>query len=259
MKELLKVADISKSFYIRQEKQILKNVNMSLFEGIATGLLGETGSGKTTLARLIVGLETPNRGEILFKNKKMPNLRRRKFSDCVDIQYIFQDPYSALESEATVEEVLIEPLKLCKKYNFSSVLTPDKALEVVGIKNYSQWYHRRVHTLSGGQRQKICIARAIIPRPRLLIADESTSMLDDESSDEILEIIGKIKKQFNMALLIITHQLKIIERICDRIYILHNGEIIEQGKAETVLNFPEEVYTKQLLECMNLFRGVKNE
>ncbi|SCY89018.1 ABC transporter ATP-binding protein [Alkaliphilus peptidifermentans] len=249
---LLEVKRLHKR-YKKSKEEIIKDLNLKIEEGKAIGLLGETGCGKTTLAKLIVGLEAPDYGDVLLNNQSLPVFSKRSFNCCAAIQYIFQDPYSSLDVDCSIEEVLMEPVKLCRKNGRENIINPQAAMELIGIKNYEEWRKKKIVTLSGGQRQKIAIARAIIPKPKLIIADECTSMLDSTSAKEILEIFKLLKYQFNMSFLVITHQLLIIEGICDDIYVLKDGCVIEEGKAEDILTKAKSSYVKELIESMKLF------
>ncbi|WP_350344610.1 dipeptide/oligopeptide/nickel ABC transporter ATP-binding protein [Proteinivorax tanatarense] len=251
MNDLVEVRSVNKAFG-KLERNVLDNVSLSIKENTILGFLGETGSGKTTLAKIIVGLENPDSGTVYLKGSKLLGLKKRSFSQCSEIQYIFQDPYSAMESYFTVEDILLEPFIICKKNKHIS-LSPKQALKMVGINDYAIWKNKKISTLSGGQRQKICIARALIPNPKLIIADESTSMLDKESTNEILKIFKELKKNNKLSLLLISHQLNVVMEICDEICVLKNGEIIEHDKKDDVINRPKNRYTKKILDSMNFF------
>ena len=253
LQKLIEVRNITKSFGKTKPKQVLDDVSIDIKKRKILGLLGETGSGKTTLAKHIIGLYSPDSGEIFLENKKVKDLKKRKFEDCAKIQYIFQDPYSAMDEYLLVEDILLEPFNICKKYKHKNFLTPKKAMSTIGIDDYDNWRYKKIATLSGGQRQKVCIARALVPCPKLLIADESTSMLDKASTKEILEILKQLKNKNKISILLISHQINVIKKICDDIAILNNAKIIETGKTNEIINNPKKDYTKELIECMDLF------
>ena len=252
MNELIKLIDIEKSY---GAKKVLEKINLTVARGSIVGLIGQTGSGKSTLAKTMAGLVKADKGKVLYQGKEIGVSKRRDFSVCADIQYIFQDAYGVLESSYTIGSVLDETVTLCRLNKREEVLRPEMAMELVGL-DYSQWKNQRVRLLSGGQRQKLCIARALIPNPALIVADESTAMLDPRSNMEVYELLNKMKNQHGIAVLLITHQSKVIKEICDYLYVLHEGRIIESGQRSEVILTPKREYTKKLVACINYFGGV---
>ena len=253
-RELLRIHDVTKSFG-RGRSTVLESVNMVVETGSILGLVGETGHGKTTLARIIIGLEKADRGKVVFRGEVLPVLAKRHFDDCASMQYIFQDPYAALEAESSVEQVLGEAVRLCRNHRRTSILTPAEALEAVGLGDYQGWRKRKVGSLSGGQRQRLSIARALIPRPELIIADEATSMLDLHSGLEIAEVFQKINREHGTTFIVISHQLDIIKRICTEVAVLHSGSIAEQGVTSSVVESARDPYVSQLMRAMEFFSG----
>lgn len=256
MENIIELKKVSKSYF---ETNLLKAISFSIIKGRIAGLIGETGSGKSTIAKIIVGLEESDGGEVLFKNIPLSKLKNRGFNDCASIQYIFQDPYSAVNPGYKVEAVLMEAIRLCKRNGRTDIMTAEQALEAVGLQDYEFWKNKKVETLSGGQKQRLCIARAIIPRPELIIADESTAMLDSDACREILYILKQLSKDMGLSLMIITHQLEVASFVCDDILVLHNGIIIEADTAEQVINSPKSLYTLELVESMKFFNIKEGE
>lgn len=255
MDYLLQVEDISKSYV---NKTILDDINIQIKKGSITVLLGESGSGKTTLSKIIIGLEKSDKGKIYLLGKELPILKRRSFYSCADIQYIFQDPYSSLENSSTIYKTLMEPIRLCKRHK-RECLDIEEALNLVGIDS-EEYLHRTINSLSGGQRQRVAIARALITRPSLIIGDESTAMLDQTSCSKINEIFNRLKRELNISILIITHNIELLNNFADEIYVLDNGKIVESGETEIVFNSPKSKYLIKLLQNYNMLkRGDLNE
>ncbi|MCF6461387.1 ABC transporter ATP-binding protein [Clostridium sp. Cult3] len=235
MCSILKLFNIEKTFKTNYgNKEVLKGVDLFLNRGEAIALLGESGSGKSTLAKIIVGLEEPTRGKVEFKGKSLGSIRRRGFMEAASIQYIFQDPYGSLEETATIVQTLSEPIKYCKRHG-RDYFSIEEVLEMIGMsrKTYGE---RKVHTLSGGQRQRVALARALIPKPEIIIADEVTSMLDEEQAIEILEILRRIKDELQISIIFITHNINLLSILCDDFYILDEGKIMDKEKALKLLN-----------------------
>ena len=235
MCSILKLFNIEKTFKTNYgNKEVLKGVDLFLNRGEAIALLGESGSGKSTLAKIIVGLEEPTRGKVEFKGKSLGSIRRRGFMEAASIQYVFQDPYGSLEEAATIVATLSEPIKYCKRHG-RDYFSIEEVLEMIGMsrKTYGE---RKVHTLSGGQRQRVALARALIPKPEIIIADEATSMLDEEQAIEILEILRRIKDELQISIIFITHNINLLSILCDDFYILDEGKIMDKEKALKLLN-----------------------
>lgn len=234
MCSILKLFNIEKTFKTNYgNKEVLKGVDLFLNRGEAIALLGESGSGKSTLAKIIVGLEEPTRGKVEFKGKSLGSIRKRGFMEAASIQYVFQDPYGSLEEAATIVATLSEPIKYCKRHG-RDYFSIEEVLEMIGMsrKTYGE---RKVHTLSGGQRQRVALARALIPKPEIIIADEATSMLDEEQAIEILEILRKIKDELQISIIFITHNINLLSILCDDFYILDEGKIMDKERALKLL------------------------
>jgi ABC-type glutathione transport system ATPase component len=229
---------------------------MELEAGSIVGLIGQSGGGKSTIARILAGLSAADAGKVFYLNKEIGRTRKRSSRICGDIQYIFQDPYNALEGTATVKQVLDETLELCGRQKRTDIFSPEEVIGMVGL-DYEYWQAKRVSVLSGGQKQKLCLARAILPKPRLVIADESTAMLNNESAMEIYRLLGKIRNELGTTVFLITHQIPVIKEICDFLYVLREGEIVEAGERNEVLSAPKSGYTKRLLECIDYLGGTQ--
>ncbi len=257
---LLSVEDVTKVFRARTSAvahtTALDHVSFSIPEGGATGLVGQSGSGKTTMARLITGLERPTSGSIRFAGAggevAVQALKHRGLrSYRANVQMVFQDPYSALNPRHTLRLCLSRPL-----VNYLH-LSPDEVtaesrrlLELVGLTPVTQFERKLPHQLSGGQRQRVVIARALAPRPRLLIADEPVSMLDVSIRADILSLLADLRVELGIALLYITHDLLSARVVTDDILVLLHGVVVERGRTADVMRSPQHEYTRELLAAL---------
>jgi peptide/nickel transport system ATP-binding protein len=227
-------------------------VTLNIRRGECFGLAGESGSGKTTIGRLVIGLETPTQGSILFdgidysklKPEDLRKLRRR-------IQVIFQDPMASLNPRLSLGDSVVEGLRIHypekKKRHRDMVLT---MFEKVGLVPATYFYSKFPHQISGGQRQRVVIARALVTQPDLVLADEPIAMADVSVRALLLDLMVQLKKEFNLTYLFITHDLATAKYICDRIGILYLGRIAEQGDLREIYSHPLHPYTHALLAAV---------
>src|ERR671933_1131233 len=214
-----------------------------------TAIVGESGSGKTTLARLLLGMIAPTTGEVLYRGKTLPSMtgaERRAFRR--DVQVIFQDPYDAYNPFYKIDHVLAKPIA-----NFGLARTRSEArglieqvLEAVGLRP-EETLGRYPHQLSGGQRQRIMVARALLPMPRLIIADEPVSMVDASLRATILGSLRKLNEEFGISLVYITHDVTTAYQISHNIIVLYGGRVAEAGDVELVVQEPRHPYTQLLI------------
>ncbi len=264
---LVQVKNLSKSFndnfFTENSKNsviAVNNVSFEIKEGESFGLVGESGSGKSTIAKMIVNLFKPSSGDIFFDNicitkikKKLEMMKFRK-----QIQMIFQDPYSSLNSRLKVHDIISEPIKL----HNPSITNADlenyifDLLESVELTQKSA--HRYPHEFSGGQRQRISIARALATQPRLLVCDEPTSALDVSIQAQILNLLKDLQEQLNLTILFISHDLPVVRQMCDRIGVLKDGKLCEVSNTEELFIKPEHEYTKELLDLMPKIESIYN-
>ncbi|MEH7110407.1 ABC transporter ATP-binding protein [Bacillus sp. JJ1764] len=225
-------------------------VSFELKQGETYGLVGESGCGKTTTGRTIIGLNKATSGEILFEGKDLTKLSRSEFHTYrKDIQMIFQDPYSSLNPRKRVIDIIAEPLRNYEK--LSPAEEKQKVqfyLEKVGLSPDS--ISKYPHEFSGGQRQRIGIARALTLNPKLIIADEPVSALDVSVQAQVLNFMRDIQKEFNLTYLFISHDLGIIRHMCDRIGIMYRGQFVEEGTSGDIYNNPQHIYTKRLISAI---------
>lgn len=256
-KPILEVQNLSKvfqdsGFFQKKEVRAVDNVSFQVFPGEIIALVGESGSGKSTIAKLIARLIRPSSGEILLndENKKISEARRVPLEYRKIVQMVFQDPFGSLNAVHTVYHHLARPL-LRHQLKSESELFPHiiKMLETVGLVPGSKFAEKFPHEMSGGERQRVAIARALSLEPDLIVADEPTSMLDVSIRMEILEIFAKMRIDKNLTIIFITHDLASARYLADRIIVLQNGSIVEQGQSEELIQSPKKDYTKQLLKA----------
>lgn len=252
--ELLKVEGLCQTF---GSHKAVDNVSFSLMEGEVLGLVGESGSGKTTLGRCIMGLYRPQRGRISFQGHRLTGgARKRSLADrragsVSPIQMIFQDPMASLDPRMTVGASIAEGLVIRGCRNREEICSKVKEmLELVGLQ--AGYTGRYPHEFSGGQRQRIGIARALVMEPRLLIADEAVSALDVSVQAQVINLLGDLRKQMNLSMLFIAHDLAVVKYVCDRVAVMHLGKIVELASTQALFAHPLHPYTRSLLSAIPL-------
>jgi len=230
-------------FSYAQGRAALNDVSFTLEAGASLGLVGESGSGKTTLLRLLLGLNRPSIGTIRF-NGELLNAANAAFMRRYrrQVQAVFQDPYSSLDPRQKVLRIISEPLRALRIPGDHRQMT-EQALEAVGLD--ADALGRYPHAFSGGQRQRIAVARAIVARPTLLLADEAVSALDLSTRIRIVELFKRLASE--MTLVFVSHDLGVVAALCDRLVILQHGRIVETGPTRTILSSPQHPYTQSLL------------
>ena len=242
---LLEVRNLN-TFYIEEEsiftskkrkKQVCKDVSFTIKRGEILGLLGESGSGKTTLVKAVLGITKEYTGEIAL--------------NCTQPQMIFQDPYGSLNPAKKILWILEEPLRVQKKHDSES--RKKKVYEMlakVGLDD--KIADRYPHELSGGQRQRVCIAMALMLEPELLIADEPVSALDVTIQAQIIRLLLELQRDMNLAILFISHDLRVIYQMCERVMVMQDGRIVEEGDVISLFQNPQNPYTIQLMEAAGI-------
>jgi peptide/nickel transport system ATP-binding protein len=227
------------------------DVSFTVKENETIGLVGESGCGKTTLGRSILQLVKPNSGKILLRGKEiqtMGNADLRRIRK--DLQIVFQDPYGSLNPRITIGDAILEPL-LVHGMLQSNKERKAQVIELLEQVNMSpDLFNRYPHQFSGGQRQRICIARALALKPSFLIFDESVSALDVSVQAQVLNLINDLKKAYNFTSIFISHDLSVVHYISDRIMVMNNGKIVEEGTAHEIMHHPKEKYTQELIAAI---------
>jgi peptide/nickel transport system ATP-binding protein len=225
-----------------------RQVELEVRRGETLGVVGESGSGKSTVARCIVRLIDPTSGEVLIDGTNIAKMSQSELrSYRRDVQVVFQDPYRSLNPRRTVGQSIIEGPMNFGISHAEAMSRAGKLMEIVGLSATA--LDRFPHQFSGGQRQRICIARALAMEPKVLIADEAVSALDVSVQAQVLKLLDDVRKQFDLAMLFITHDLRVAAQICDRIMVMQHGEVVEQGATASVYAKPQHAYTRQLLEA----------
>ncbi len=223
-----------------------KNCKIKIKGGETVVLIGESGSGKTTLANILSGIIEADKGDVFFDGVavKGNNFTRKKHG----IQIVFQDPFSSINEKLSIADVIGEPLEIINRCSGDKFLEEiKKVLQDVQLPNDKGFIFRKCYTLSGGQRQRVALARSLIMEPKLLIADEISSMLDPSTQANILRLLKKLQNQKGFSMLYITHDLPIARKIGDRVYVMSRGIILEEGVVRKVFSNPENDYTKTLI------------
>lgn len=214
--------------------EILHDVDFTLRHGEILGLVGESGTGKSTLARVILGLIRPAEGRVIHHTPRP--------------QMIFQDPYSSLNPAYSAWWSVEEPLRIFGKYDNEE--RKQRVLDMLRkVELPEECYEAKPDELSGGQRQRVSIAAALIRRPRFIIADEPVSALDVTIQAQILKLLRNLRDELDLSYLFISHDLNVVYQLCDRVLVMKSGRIVEQGTIDEVYNHPKEDYTKKLLEA----------
>ena len=225
-------------------------VSLDVFEKETLGLVGESGCGKTTLARSIIRIENVTSGQINFMGKDITNASRKELREIrKNMQIIFQDPYSSLDPRMTVGKIIEEPLIV------HGVSDPDeryrrvvRMLDLVGLREYV--YKRYIHEFSGGQRQRISIARSLILMPKLVLCDEAVSALDVSIQSQILNLLNDLQKELNLTYIFISHAMNVIRHVSNRVGVMYLGKIVELAPTHELFENPLHPYTKALLSAV---------
>ena len=223
-------------------------LDLQLHAGETLGIVGESGSGKSTVARCIARLTDPTSGSVSLKDVEIANLAERDLRPFRNkIQIVFQDPYRSLNPRRTISQSMVEAPINFGTSHYEAKEKAKKLMELVGLS--ADALERYPHQFSGGQRQRICIARALMVDPNILIADEAVSALDVSVQAQVLELLDDIRKRFELAMLFITHDLRVAAQICDKLIVMQKGKVVESGVTSEIYSRPKHDYTKLLLDA----------
>jgi ABC-type microcin C transport system duplicated ATPase subunit YejF len=232
----------------RQVRRALDGVDLELAEGGSVGIVGESGSGKSTLVRILLGLDRATDGSVHYRGRPIvPGRPRRLRWFRREAQVVLQDPLSSLDPRMTVASIVREPL-VCLDVPGDHDARINEVLTAVGLD--PDWRRRYPHEFSGGQQQRIAIARAIAPRPTLLVADEPVSSLDVSVRVQILDLLQQLAVDYRLSLILVSHDLGVVRYLCDNVLVLRDGQAVEQGATESVFSAPTHPYTRALLEAV---------
>ncbi len=262
MTALLQVENLVKHYRLPRERLLgaaprvraLEGVSFDLQAGRSLGVVGESGSGKSTLARLVMALEAPTSGRVLLDGQDLNALAPAALRAARDkLQMVFQDPYGSLDPRRSILHTVAEPLRIL--HHASAAEQRERAaaaLDAVGLRRSD--LGKYPHEFSGGQRQRIAIARALITRPKLIVADEPVSALDVSVQAQVLNLMQDLQDQLGLSYLFISHDLAVVDLVCDDVIVLYQGRIVERGRPDTLFRQAAHPYTRALLQAVPQLR-----
>ena len=267
---LLELQDLTRSYPLPREHvwkkppqvHALRSVSLSIYVGQSFGLVGESGSGKSTLARLAMALEKPNSGTVKLLGQDLNQLGKNELRSARrDFQMVFQDPYGSLDPRQTVERIVTEPLRALNSAVSGSLWAGIQkqaaaVLDSVGLR--SSDLGKYPHEFSGGQRQRIAIARALITRPKLIVADEPVSALDVSVQAQVLNLMQDLQQELGVTYLLISHDLAVVNHLCAEVGVIYQGRIVEQGPPDALFQAAKHPYTQALLAAVPRMEPTSN-
>ena len=255
---VLDVVDLTKHYVLPRENlfdkahtvEAVHRVSFRIRPGRSLGLVGESGCGKSTLARLVTGLENPTSGSVYIAGFDIHQISKNALRKLrTDFQIVFQDPFGSLDPRHTIGRIVAEPLRTLEQASpVEAQRRVVSVMEDVGLKATDT--QKYPHEFSGGQRQRIAIARALITRPKLVVADEPVSALDVSVQAQILNLLNDLREEYELSYLLISHDLAVVEYVCDDVAVMHNGVFVEYGSTSELFRNPKHDYTKSLLDSV---------
>lgn len=225
-------------------------VSFTVFRGETLGLVGESGCGKSTTARAVLGIRPPTAGSVVLSGAELTTLRGRALREArSSMQLVFQDPYNSVNPRWTVRQVVAEPLRLARWTSSKARTRVDELLDLVGL-DPARFGDRSARQLSGGQAQRVGIARALTTGPELLVCDEAVSALDVSVQAQILNLLDHLKRELSLTTLFISHDLGVVRHVSDRVAVMYKGRIVETGESDQIFQNPQHHYTSLLLHSV---------
>ncbi len=250
MQKILEVKNLKKTFYKNKIAYVaVNNISFSINQNQCVGLIGESGCGKSTTAKMITRLIEPDSGEILLNGREIQNLKGRALKSLyADVQMIFQTPQKSFDPRYKLKDSVIESMI---NYGMSKSDAQKRMEELFDLVELDKkLLDRYPHQVSGGQCQRASIARALAINPKLIICDEATSALDVIVQAQIAELLKKLQKKIGLSLLLICHDLALVQKICDYVFVMYQGDIIEYGTPDEIIKNPKQEYTKILIDSV---------
>ncbi|MGG0937591.1 ABC transporter ATP-binding protein [Brevibacillus centrosporus] len=255
--DLLQVRALRKTYAIKGSNKykmtVLDGVSLSIKPNETVGLVGASGAGKSTIGRIIAGLETSDSGQLIYQGKDLQRMSAKERNQATSsIQMIFQDPYESLSPRMTIEQLVAEPLVIQKLYAKDPEQRRHAVREALAEVSLSpdRYMQRYPHELSGGERQRVGLARAFITRPKLIVADEPTSMLDTSLRLDLLQLMKELSERHGIAYLFVTHDLALTRGFCDRLLVLDQGKVVETGTPEEITEQPQHPFTQGFISAL---------
>ncbi|HBQ86759.1 MAG TPA: peptide ABC transporter substrate-binding protein [Syntrophomonas sp.] len=252
MAALLEIEDLKKHYRVADNKVLkaVDGISFNVYEGETLGIVGESGCGKSTTGRLIMRLEEPTAGRVIFDGTDLTALKGDKLRSLrKDIQIIFQDPYASLNPRMTIKDIIAEPLKIHKLAGGAELnRRVEQLLNYVGLSSYQG--SRYPHEFSGGQRQRVGIARALATRPRLVVCDEPVSALDVSIQSQVINLLKDLQQEFKLTYIFIAHGLNVVKHMSDRVGVMYLGQMVELSPSEELYSNPRHPYTRALLSAI---------
>lgn len=241
----------SSPFQSAKHIQALAGVSFVIHEGESVGIVGESGSGKSTLARILLGMDQPTSGNVHFRGQSLGAGQKHVRNQLIrDVQMVFQDPSASLDPRMPIGVAIAEPLRALRLEGNHA----ERVLELLWLVGLPHdVVNRYPHEFSGGQRQRIAIARALAPRPRVLVADEPVSALDVSVQDQVIRLLNELRTTLGLTLLMVAHDLAVVRQLCDRTIVMNAGHIEEEGSTAQMLDAPRSAYAQKLLRDAKFF------
>ncbi|MBX9448774.1 MAG: ABC transporter ATP-binding protein [Taibaiella sp.] len=248
---VLQVENVSVAYHQGKDTVLAADkVHFELYEGETLGLIGGSGSGKTTVSKAILGLIPVRAGKIIFRGKDITHLSKAEWRKLrTQVQIIFQDPFASLNPRIRIGEAISEPMTV--HFGLSQKEAKEATISLLLQVDLSPTdFNKYPHEFSGGQRQRICIARALALNPSLIICDESVAALDIHVQEQILALLMRLQKEKNLTYLFITHDINVVKKVCDRVIVMQNGSIVEEGSLSGIIGMPRNPYTQALINAV---------